>query len=541
VSSAVSEQNENISVTVADGSADVPPWRIIIALLAVAAAVRLYVLLNTAVIAIDGVEYIRVARLYGSFRFTEALGQSYPPMYPALIALFQLPGLPWELAGQLVSLTAGVLALFPIFFLVRSIYDSAGSRVALLACLLLAFQPEMARYSGQVRSESTYILFAVCAVFFGWRAISSGRGRFFALSGLFATFAYLTRPEGLGFLLLMCAWVVLGLPKRYRLPWKRRFAGIGIALLPTVMVAGSYVTYITVARASHEEPLGVRLSLKRNVSSLLRGDYISEEYRPDEESLPETLSFAVPVLGWLRSYAELTGRLLCKNLYPLLSLLLLLALLRRRENPRDGPFELFILITVIFYIGVFSFVRVCHRLPVQLVAPLLFLPALGFFELTALVRDRFKLSPKAFRRLSAVILLVLLAAMTQQFLAPERIKRQGVKLCGQWIKKNHAGPNPSIATDLMRVVFYADGAHAGLPARFLDRKKKLIEKQALRQMIAERNADFLALDADTVSKEDMEHLRSHPQLEFIDIFKPVSVEGRKVALFRVSKASERSR
>jgi len=517
------------------------PWRMIAVLFLLAATVRLYVLLNTAVISIDGIEYINIAKLYGSFRFNEALSHNYPPMYPALIALFQLPGFSWEFAGQLVSFTAGVLMLLPIFFLIRRIYNSTKCRVALVAGLLLACQPELARYSGQVRSESTYILFAVCAVFFGWRAISSSRGHFFALSGLFATFAYLTRPEGLGFLAIICAWVLLGIPKRFRLPWKRRFAGIGIALLPTVMIAGSYMTYITVARASNKEPFGIRLTLKRSVSSLFSGKYISEEYRPNKESLPERLSFAVPVLGWLRSYAELTGRLLCKDLYPLLTLLLLLALLRRKENPRDGPFEVFILITVLFHIGLFSLVRVCHRLPVQLVAHLLFLPALGFFELTALVRDKFKLSVRAYRRVSTVILIVVLAAMTQQFLAPERIKRQGVKLCGQWIKKNHANPNPRISTDLMRVVFYADGVHAKLPARFLDRKKKVIEKQALQRMIGERCADFIALDAHTVSKEDMKYLRSHPRLEIVDIFSPVSGKSQRVVLFRIGKESKQGR
>jgi hypothetical protein len=528
-------------------------------LLAVAAAVRLYVLVRTAVIAVDGVEYIRVAKLYSSFELTGALGQNYPPVYPALIALFHLPGFSWELAGQLVSFAAGVLTLFPLFFLVRGVYEKVESgpaasgdrspvllspfyylgrrpRVALVAGLLLAFQPEMARYSGQVRAESCYIFFAMCAIYFGWHAISSGRARNFVLLGLFSTLSYLTRPEGLGFLIVALTWVVLGIPKRCRLPWRKRLAGIAFALLPALVIAGSYVAYISTVSAGGGEPLGVRVTLKRSVASLFRGEYISEEFRPGGESLPEELSFTAPVLGWLRSYAELLGRLLCKDFYPLLSLLLLLALLRRRENPRDGPFEAFVVVIVLFFVGLFSFVRVCHRLPVQLVAPLLFLPALGFFELRGIVRDRFKLSGKALSRVSAVILLVLVAAMSQQYITPERIKRQGVRFCGEWIKGNHPDRKPRIATDLARVVFYARGTRVSLPARYLDRKKKEIERPGLEQLITERGADYLALDADTISKADMEYLHSLPQLELIKAFKPVSAEGQQVVLFKLHGA-----
>ena len=84
------------------------PWRAIAALLFMAAVVRVYVLANTALISIDGVEYVRVARLYGSFKFSEALGQSYPPVYPLLIALFHAPGIPWETAkAQLAFIPYG--------------------------------------------------------------------------------------------------------------------------------------------------------------------------------------------------------------------------------------------------------------------------------------------------------------------------------------------------------------------------------------------------------------------------------------------------
>jgi hypothetical protein len=408
-------------------------------------------------------------------------------------------------------------------------------KVALVTGMLFAFQPELVRYSGQVRSEACYILFLMCALCLGWRAISSGKYRFFALHGLFATLAYLTRPEGMGLLLVMAAWVLMGFPRAFRLPWRRRLACVLAAFAPTLILAGAYVAYISTVPSSVNEPWHVRLTLKRQLSDFLAGEYISDEFRPGDETLPESMHFFVPVLGWLRSYVELAGRLFCKDLYPLLALLLVLALARRRENPRDGPFEFFVFGNVTFYLGIFAFVRVCHRLPVQLVAPLLFLPALGVLELVGFARTRLNLSGRAATRLGAIILIVLAAAMTQQFVSPERAKRESVKLAGQWIRENSRAENPRIATDLVRVVFYAEGTRIDPPLRHVGSRRSALDRSKLQQMIRDGDADYLAICPEHLSAKDMEYLSSAPGLNFVASFKPALEDGQEVTLFEFSR------
>ncbi len=530
------------------------PWRAIGLLLALAAVVRLYVLVNTAVIAIDGIEYIQVAKLYTTLNLSEALRQSHPPLYPVLITIFHSSGVSWELAGQLVSFVTGVLTLLPLFFLVRGAFSSTASagcqddmpegqsaagqdtglKVALVTGLLFAFQPELARYCGQVRTEASYIFFAMCAIYFGWNAMTTGRARHFALLGLFCAFAYLTRPEGLLVLIISFAWVLLGLARRRHLSWRVRLGGLVIALLPAFLVAGSYAVYIsTVPLPQMGRP---RITLKRDIQSLIRGEYIREEHRPGTEASQDK---PVPsrVFAWGRNCVELLGRLLCKNLYLPLSLLLLLAFVRRRENPRNGPFEAYIVCIALCYIGLFAFVRVCHRLPVQLVAPLLFFPALGYFELLGILRDKFHLTGAQLTKVGAVILLVLAAGMAQQFLTPERLCRQGTRLCGEWIKAEGPYHKPRIATDLARITYYGDGQLVEPPFLYLDYRRKSIDRAGLAELIAKRRADYLAFDESTVVARDKEYLSTVRGLRFIKSFQPASGGGQKVMLYEIEDAA----
>lgn len=523
----------------------------LVLLLAAAAAARLYMVANTAVIAVDGVEYIRVAKQYGSFNFGEALGNYFPPVYPALIAIYHLPGFTWELAGQLVSFTAGVLTLLPLYFLVRGVYSrpAAGSgtsgaesrapgsagpgvRLALVAGLFFAFLPDLVRHSGQVRSEACYILFAMCAIYFAWQGITFGRGRHFALFGLFTSFAYLTRPEGIGLLVVVFAWVLLGFPRQGRMPWRRRIRVIAFALLPAAIIAGSYIAHISAICGPHGEPPGLRLTLKGSPLSVLHGEWIGEEYRREIELLP-----AVSLPGWLRNWGENVGRLLLRNLHLLLLPLLALALVRRKENPRDGPFEVFVISTVLFFTAVFALMRISYRLPAQLVTPLLVLPALGYFELAGIVKEKFRLSGRSLRRFRAAVLVVIAAVMCAELVPPERIKRLGVRLCGEWVRQNHAGEKPRIATRLARVIYYAQGTCIEPPVLFLGKDRMFIDRPGIEKLITGRGADYLAFDARNLSHEDREYLNSVGGLKFLGIFQSSAAGSQPVTLYEIERSA----
>lgn len=172
----------------------------------VAVAVRFYLLGQYYCISSDSLRYIEAAQDFYSGDIVAGLGSVYPPGYPGLIAaVYPLVG-NWELSGQIISIACGVLLLFPLYALCNDLY---GHRVALVACFLATLSPYPARYAVHVRTESPFLLLSTLALLLFYRGMAQGMNRGFFYGGLVAGFAYLVRPESIGFLLIVPA--VLGL------------------------------------------------------------------------------------------------------------------------------------------------------------------------------------------------------------------------------------------------------------------------------------------------------------------------------------------
>ena len=63
------------------------PYRILLLIVFFAFMVRFFVAVNTEVIAVDSVEYIRLAKAFASGDYMGALDAKRPPLYPALVGL----------------------------------------------------------------------------------------------------------------------------------------------------------------------------------------------------------------------------------------------------------------------------------------------------------------------------------------------------------------------------------------------------------------------------------------------------------------------
>jgi len=200
-------------------------WHVIILILLIAFALRLVLLFQPEVIHNDGTEYIREAKevLAGNW-----MGQKSGPVYPTLIALAYYTLIKnYELAGILVSVIFGTLLVLPVFYLGKEIFDE---KVGVLSGLLVAVQRFLHTPSGSVLTEATYHFFIATTVLFGWHAFSQGKFHTILLFSLFVSLAYMTRPEGIGFLFVFFIWVLLINPPEGKRVWKKR---AGIVLLAT--------------------------------------------------------------------------------------------------------------------------------------------------------------------------------------------------------------------------------------------------------------------------------------------------------------------
>ncbi len=201
--------------------------------IAIVALVLLGALLRTlrweqnAVLFNDGPLFIELARVLQAGDLRLALAHPYHPLYSALMAwLAPLTG-DLERAGATLSILGGSAAIFALWAFLRPAF---GARAACIGAFLLAVHPRAIEYSGDVQSDGVYLAFFLGAVACLWRALERGGAGAAALAGALAGLAYLTRPEGLGLVLVGLGLGALRvLAREWSLSRATRF-GVAIAL-----------------------------------------------------------------------------------------------------------------------------------------------------------------------------------------------------------------------------------------------------------------------------------------------------------------------
>lgn len=192
----------------------------------------------------DEPDYLRLGyNLLHGQGFTTGLHPEahYTPLYPLVSGLSYLLVRDWEWASNLPFVIFGAALLVPVYALARRFY---GARTALLAALLLAGFPALTvsvLYWGTM-TEPLYLFLIFSGLWFAWQAIEGDGLWPFAASGLFFGLAYLTRPEGTTYLILIgLAILALRWSRRDR---PRTLMGLGLYLAVFALVATPYLVYL---------------------------------------------------------------------------------------------------------------------------------------------------------------------------------------------------------------------------------------------------------------------------------------------------------
>jgi len=221
------------------GSALFPAGLLLLGLTAL--ILRIVALVFNDVVTPDGYYYAALAKGFVTGRLPGEFAVSWPPLYPALIALFSPVFREPELAGRAVSLLAGCALLAPTYWLVKG---SFGHRVALIAAGLVAAHPLLVYFSVQFLTEATHTLLFTGAVYAGWAALVRGRLKYFFLTGALFGADYLTRHEAFGYILPMAALTLAGGRFVRRVGAGRTLLNLGALLLGFTFLALPYLVYI---------------------------------------------------------------------------------------------------------------------------------------------------------------------------------------------------------------------------------------------------------------------------------------------------------
>ena len=425
--------------------------QVLLLLIGISFGLRLYAVLMAQGIAPDSAAYGFIARDFLKGHFIKGLSSPAPPFYPFLIFLFSPDTAHVEIAGRLLSLFFGTLAIIPLFYLVK---EAIGQKEATFSVLLYSFHPYLVTYSGMLLTEATYWGLLILSVYFFWTGLRREKLWRMALSGCFLGLSYLTRPEGIGYVLVYLIWIIVsgGLKKN----WFRKLILIGVLTLAIFIFVIPYIIYI------HEETGQWLISKKGLGTQSLLLKKSAEEVDPTksiEQNEPVKMNFRIlritqniirffpfVVYHYLRAY------------HFSLWLFLFFGLIRVRQ--KIIAYELFLASLVLFHLfSLSTFVPSTIRFAVPVIPLSLFWAGTGILEVKR-YSEKIKISNPE----KVIFLFTLLVILTQlpQSLTPERRHRADQKKVGLWLKQN-TPPDAIMMSNSPLETFYADREFIALP------------------------------------------------------------------------------
>ncbi len=222
--------------------------RILLAIVVLAAVLHSVGIARTLLPAQDGLKFLRIARQFHHRPWADVVrGTDQHPLYPALIALVQpvvacFAGdgtTSWRLAAQLVSASASVALIFPLFGLIRALFNE---RIACVGALVYALLPFPAMIGHDTLSDSVALLAFVLALRMGKMALRGENWPTAVGCGLVAGVGFLARPEAL----LVPAAVVLTAATRWRFafnPTRRLIPQLSALSIAFLAMVGIYALF----------------------------------------------------------------------------------------------------------------------------------------------------------------------------------------------------------------------------------------------------------------------------------------------------------
>ena len=426
--------------------------KLLLLLLGVTFGLRLYAVLMAQGIAADSAAYGFIARDFLKGNFIKGLSSTAaPPFYPFLIFLLSPDTAHVEIAGRLISLFFGTLTIIPLFYLVK---EALGQKVAIFSALFYSFHPYLVTYSGMLLTETTYWGLFILSVYFFWTGLKNQKVWCAMLSGVFLGLAYLTRPEGIGYVLVYLIWaVVYGCLKG---EWFKRSIFIGVLILSVFIFVLPYVLYI------HQET-GQWLISKKAVA--IQSKLLSQESeQPDSANVVQqrkpvgksstVLMISQNVIRFLPSVIYRYVRAYHFSL----ALFLFFGLIRVRQ--KVIPYELFVGSLVLFHLfSLSAWLPSTTRFSVPVIPLSLLWAGAGVFEM-----KRYLEKMKGTNAEKVIFLLILCVILSQlpQSLKPERNFRAGQKGVGLWLKQN-TPQDAIIMSNSPQEAFYAGREFVLLP------------------------------------------------------------------------------
>jgi len=467
--------------------------QVLFILIGIAFGLRLYAVATARGIAYDSASYGFMARDFLKGEFLKGLTPAFHPFYPFLISLFSFDPANVEIAGRCTSLFFGTLTLIPVFYLTK---EMLGQRGAIFSALFYSFHPYLVSYSGMLLSEATYWGLLTLSIYFFWTGLKRRKIFRVMISGFLLALAYLTRPEGIGYLFIFLIWIILydGLKRG----WLKKLGLISAFILSLFILAIPYLIHI------HRET-GEWFISKKAIE--IQSQFLKWSERGETERLySKVLQVANNVIHNL----PFTTYHYLRTYHFTLWLFLLFGLIRVRRNGVREEWYLasFILLHLL---SLSTFHRSTIRFSVPLIPISLFWAGAGILEIQRILQKIRMTNPEKW-----VFFLIIISILAQlpQTLRTERRHREEQKKIGLWLKQN-TSKDAIIMGNSPQEVFHAGREFIVIPSGIPTLKgpgmsyreiihfvrQKGIKYILVNTNIVERNPDFLESIQETDLKE----------------------------------------
>jgi len=460
--------------------------QLLLLLLGVTFGLRLYAVLMAKAIAFDSAFYGFMARDFLQGNYVKGLSQPFHPFYPLLISWIAPDAAHVEITGRLISLVFGTATLILVYYLSKEV---VGQRAAAFAALFYCFQPHMATFSGMLLTEATYWFLLTLSVFLFWIGLNRGKTLELMFSGFFLALAYLTRPEGIGYLLVFLVWILIdgGLRKG----WGKKIVLLSGFLFVFAVFALPYVIYV------HHETGRWMISKKAQDAQTRLLIWTTEGNGPVEKGAIQKQK--APLNGWrvpgpvgnILRYAPWTAYRYLRAYYYALWIFLLFGLIRKREQ--DVQAELFLASLVVFHIlSLATFTPSIQRFSVPVVPLSLFWAGAGVLTFRGFLKRHI---PPLEKWLVGWILVTLVFQLAQG-LRPERRHREGQKQIGVWLKE--VTPKDAVIMSNSPIeAFYAEREFLSLPSETSTIKGKERTYPEIMEYARTKGVRYILVNQDT--------------------------------------------
>jgi len=426
--------------------------QVLLLLIGIAFILRLYAVVMSKGISFDGAGYGFMAKDFLKGDFLKGLSSSLHPFYPLMISWVSFDPAHVEIAGRIISLFFGTITLIPVYFLSKEMVDQRG---AILSGLFYSFHPYLATYSGMLLSEATYMGLLTLSIYFFWKGLNLKRASSFLLSGAFLGLAYLTRPEGIGYVIVFLIWIIFY--RGFKKGGLRKLVFFGALFLPLTLFSAPYIFHI-------QQETGQWLISKKGLSIQLGLFDLKEEKEIKGVEVP-TIDEKIADHSQNLKMVEQRILFLLYTTYHYLrayhfSLWLFLFFGLIGASQRGSKAEWLLASLILFHLvslGIFTKSTIRFSIPVIPIS--LFWAGRGVLEIERLFR---KINPsKALVWVSTFMIIVLLIQLPQA-LKPERRHRKGEKEVGLWLKANTPRDSKIMSNSPIEA-FYAEREFVLLP------------------------------------------------------------------------------